>query len=178
MNWDSFIPAVLDRTKKVLNSVADRVGKDSTYLMIPAFSVTGLVFNISSVYCLLFPFTIGQRFSLPFPINKPTVNPDFLLCISWIRSGVLYRFKLWENVGEVFECPLYDGRVIESSFTLEVWTLSGSTTCTLSSLYFLKTSLLNVRTQPAISSQVNYLLTGVSNISSPLPATFPLSFTT
>lgn len=46
---------------------------------------------------------------------------DFVLCVSWIKSGVVYRRKLWENLEEVLYYPLYTNEVIESSFYLEAW---------------------------------------------------------
>lgn len=66
-------------------------------------------------------------------LNSLTItNPTYVACIMWKDiNGVVYRYKLWEDVGEtgyLLSVPLYAGQVIMKNFRFEIWSLSGAIT--------------------------------------------------
>lgn len=175
--WDKFIPAVRDVTKKVLAGIARRDQEDYTYLVVPVFSVTGITFNTSSEITAKFAYAFSNKWALLLPIQKPSANPNYCLCVSWLVGGVVQRFKLWQGVGEVLGVPLYAGRSIEASFTLEVWNISTSNTQSQATPYKLCTTYSNARTTAGTSVEVDVSLVQNSNLyhtSTPLP--LPVTF--
>lgn len=63
-----------------------------------------------------------NRFSLP-TVSKPS-GVNYVLAVRWTdRMGVVRRFKLWDHDDVVLNSPVYDGRVIEAAFELEVWSI-------------------------------------------------------
>jgi len=54
------------------------------------------------------------------------VNPNYTLCISFIKGGVLTRYLLWQATGSVlpYNIPLYSGQPILKNFRFEVWSTS------------------------------------------------------
>lgn len=72
-----------------------------------------------------YSYTASRKFGLQRPIVPVST---FCLCIRCERDGVIYRYKLWEDVGERLFVPLYDGELIERSFVLELWTVQSSNT--------------------------------------------------
>ena len=174
--WDKFIPGVRDTLKKVLSGVARRDQEDYVYLVVPAFSVTGITFNTSSEITAEFAYTFAGKWALLLPIQKPSANPNYCLAVRWISGGVVYHFKLWQGVGEVLGIPLYDGRSIEASFVLEVWNIATSTTQSQASSFKLTTTNSNARLYAGNSVEADIALTQNSNLYSPLPLILPATF--
>jgi len=99
--------------------------RTQTYLVVPAFNLLTSWFGYSTLIGA-YNFTGTRNFTLP-PFDVPT-NPNYILCISWHEGGMLHRYKLWEDVGEVFyfDAPLYTGQLIKANFRFEVWTTVNS----------------------------------------------------
>lgn len=73
-------------------------------------------------------------------------DPDFCLCIAYRRGDNVYRYKLWENVGEVLNVPLYTGQVIKKNFSLEVWSTESTNEVNLTTPILLSSSIRAVMT--------------------------------
>lgn len=98
-----------------------KLTRTETYWTMPAFSVESDWLGYSQLVAV-FNFTATNNFSLP-TFDAP-VSPNYCACIMWVDSDYnVYRYKLWENVGEVFYfyAPLYSGEMIKKNFRIEIW---------------------------------------------------------
>lgn len=91
---------------------------------IPQFSLTPPTWPGASLRVCQFNFTVPQ----PFTMNRPTkpASPTFIPVVRYRLADVAYRWKLWENAGEVLYLPLYNGETILEEFCFEIWTVNGS----------------------------------------------------
>ena len=64
---------------------------------------------------------LEQRWSLRVPIRPPSTN--FVAVVAYRFGPVVRRYKLWKNVGEVADFPLYLGETVESDARIEIWTV-------------------------------------------------------
>jgi len=97
--------------------------RTQTYLTFPAFNILYSWKGYSELVSA-FNFEAPNNFTLP-TYTTPD-SPDYVLCISWQGlDRVVHRYKLWENVGEVFyfDVPLYTGQLIKGNFRFEVWSV-------------------------------------------------------
>jgi len=80
--------------------------------------------------------------------NRPTppTGVNFCLCIRWRTGDVVYRWKLWQGVGEVLNVPLYNGEIIKKNFVLECWTTADASTCSLTTAIRILTSVVTIPT--------------------------------
>jgi hypothetical protein len=73
-------------------------------------------------------------------------TPNYYLCISWRTvSGKVYRYALWNNVGEVLYFnppPLYSGQLIKQNFRFEVWSTTQSSPAIQANPEYFYTSVL------------------------------------
>jgi hypothetical protein len=100
--------------------------------VIPAFSSTGFTWLGASRIGMEFILPTNLlNFTLRFPVI-PQSNVNFCLAIRWTDVTVKRR-KLWQNVGEDLDYPLYAGETIKALPVLEVWTIQTSTTISLTS---------------------------------------------
>ena len=102
------------------------------YIVLPAFSTVVNWHGYSDIVAS-FNFEGPNNFSLKWlNIGDPATgeqspipfNPNYLLAIMWRDSkGNVYRYALWNNVGEVlyFPMPLYTGQQIKKNFRFEIW---------------------------------------------------------
>lgn len=100
----------------------DAAAKVNTYASIPAFNLTIDSGWLGASYIRAnYAFVADRNFSLrSLPVR--TVSPNFCPCISYTSGGVVYRYKLWENVGEHLFVNLYNGEKIGAAFNIEIWT--------------------------------------------------------
>lgn len=73
-------------------------------------------------------------------------DPDFCLCIAFRVGSTVYRYKLWEGVGEILNAPLYTGQVIKKNFSLEVWSTETTNEVNLTTPILLSSSIRAVMT--------------------------------
>lgn len=108
-----------------------KLSRTQTYLTVPVFDIDYAWMGYSTLVAA-FNATGDRNFTLP-TITVPA-SPNYLLCISWIDSdNNMHRYKLWEDVGEVFffDVPLYAGQLIKKNFRFEVWSVAPETITTL-----------------------------------------------
>jgi hypothetical protein len=100
----------------------------------------------------------------------------FCLCVRWVQDGVVHRYKLWEDVGEVLEFPLYNNEVIPPYFTLELW--DNNNPIVLSDPLTITTSLIErpENMQGDVAQSINIVGTQCSSLSLPLPLDLPAIF--
>jgi hypothetical protein len=104
-----------------------------TKFSIPVFSSTGFTWLGASMIGMEFTLpTSLTNFSFRFPVTPPS-GANFCLAIRWIDVTVKRR-KLWDNVGESLDYPLYNGETIKTSPVLEIWTIQTSTTISLAAI--------------------------------------------
>ena len=114
-DWDTYTPATA-------------VGKSYAYIDLPVFSYSSnLAWGGASEIATQFNFSASQNFVLLNRPAKPS-GVNYCLTIRYRQGADIKRWKLWENVGEILNVPLYAGQVIKKNFTLEVWTIETSTT--------------------------------------------------
>jgi len=109
---------------------------------LPVFSYNTTWYG-ASVEVTQFNFSSTDVFTLR---RLPTVpsGVNFLLCLKWRNGSVVTRYKLWENVGEVLNVPLYGGQIIPKNFVLEVWNLENGTVVSNASVVKIFSSLTQV----------------------------------
>lgn len=113
--WKTVIPDV---------AVKNRKG----YFLLPAFApVSDVTWRGASEVVKQFNYSATENFTLARCPVKPAqgILPGgvgYVLCIKYRVGETVFRYKLWEDVGEVLNVPLYAGEVIKKNFCLEVWT--------------------------------------------------------
>lgn len=104
----------------------NRLTRGETYFTVPAFNLP-VDWNGYSNLVQAFDYVATNNFSIK--LNKTTfpINPNYIACVVWEDSNlVMHRYKLWENVGEVFffDVPLYTHQEIKKNFRIEIWTIN------------------------------------------------------
>lgn len=183
--WQTSAPATVDLTKQWKDSiVATPVGRQFKSVAIAAFSVTGLTWRSASIIGHEFPVVLDNPFSIRLPINTPS-SPNFCLAVRF--GSPVQRFKLWGEVGEVLDFPIYAGEVIEASAVFEIWTIATSTTISSVAGVNLDLSLTFLRTgcdDASLAAQIATELTSPTGANPPVvemgaytsPAPLPLTF--
>ena len=92
------------------------------YISIPTFSFDN-VWKGSSEIIKKFYFTVDKNFSI---LKLPTPSGNFCPCIAWKSGNSIVRYKLWENIGELLYVPLYNGKIINKNFYIEIWTTNST----------------------------------------------------
>jgi len=133
------------------------VTKVRSYINLPAFSYSNTWIGASEIITQ-FNFSASKNFVLRNRPIPPT-GVNFCLCIRWRTGQTVYRWKLWQNVGEVLNVPLYNGELIKKNFVLEVWT-TNTATISLSEDLRTLTSVVSVPTDFR-SLDMTALATGV-----------------
>lgn len=105
------------------------VRRRNTYIEVPAFNYTGLVWKGASECVAQFNFSASNKFTLITLPTKPT-GANFGLCIRYRIGEIVYRFKLWDD--EAFkltgDVPIYTNEIIRANFVIEVWSYENETT--------------------------------------------------
>ncbi len=130
LDWITFRPATA-------------IGTVATYVAVPTFSYTGISWKGASEVVTQFNFTASKNFVLK---NRPAVpsGVNYCLCIRYRVGSVVYRWKLWQEVGEVLNVPLYNGEVIKKNFVLEIWNTKNVTSVTNAAAFNIITSVISV----------------------------------
>lgn len=112
----------IDTTKVKVRHAASFVSKLRETLTIAGGSYPNTWRGASEVITrYVFPKT--SNFSIQDILNNIPANPNYVLAVAWYENDVMHRFKLWEDVGEIFWGEIYSGQTITSDFfALEVWT--------------------------------------------------------
>lgn len=97
--------------------------KKNQELIIPAFSYPYPTGIGASICVAVYTIPITTPWSIRYPFNQPSTS--FVAVARYVSSGVTYRYKLWNNVGEILPLPLYIGETLPAGTAIEIWT--GST---------------------------------------------------
>jgi len=119
-----------------VNAQGGQLDRTQSFITLPAFSqavtwkgysdiVTAYNFEGPNWFSLKYLNTGSPNRGLSSPIP---LNPNYMLCIMYVKAGVVVRYALWRGVGEViyFPLPLYTGQPIGRNFRLEVWSTNAS----------------------------------------------------
>lgn len=105
-----------------------RLERTKTFILIPAFSraVTWLGYSdIVGIY----EYESPNNFSFRDITDSLPTNPNYVLCVSYVNDdGDVVRYKLWEDVGEIFwfPCDLYEDQFIGKTFRIEIWSINSN----------------------------------------------------
>lgn len=83
-----------------------------------------LAWSGASVVVAQYNFTSTNNFVLT-ELPEPPEDANFVLCIRYRVGDTVYRYKLWEDVGERMNYPMYnvvEPQLILKNFVLEIWT--------------------------------------------------------
>lgn len=148
MFWltESFVSRNLTKDWNTDLSLAPATIPNQQDLILPAFESTGNTWRGASYIAAQFIYATTSKFCIDYLNSRnytPTPSPNYCLCVRWLdpTSGLVVRRKLWENVFEDFDFPLYQGEVINTSFALEAWTVITSTTASNSAALRIGTAL-------------------------------------
>lgn len=126
------------------------IKKLNAYLKIPAFTAPFPSWSGASYIVARIPIRLGKNIAIRLPIQKPSTT--FVACIKWNEGIIVKRYKLWSNVNENVDFPMYIGEVIPDSCTaLEIWNVSGTTNATNPAEWQLQITELSI---PYTSEQV------------------------
>lgn len=95
-----------------------------SYIELPVFSIVSEWKGYSEIVGV-FNYTSTKNFSLKS--FSEILDPNYVACIMWVDDEYnVYRYKLWENVGELFYFPieLYNDQLIKSNFRIEIWNVA------------------------------------------------------
>lgn len=127
LNYETIIPATL-------------LQKKNGYVVLPAFSYTGIIWKDASEIITQFNYSASKNFVLRnLPETPAGVN--FCLVIRYRIGEEVFRYKLWQGVGEVLPVALYNGEVIKKHFVLEVWNIETDDSVELEEALTLITSI-------------------------------------
>ncbi len=122
------------------------VTMDSTSFTMDLNSRTGADYSWAgaSVIIAQYNFSSTKNFVLEDLPEAPD-EANFCLCIRYRVGDTVYRYKLWEGVGEVLNAPLYSGEVIRKNFVLEIWTVENINQAELEAEITLVSSILKLQ---------------------------------
>lgn len=111
-----------------------------TTIIVPAFSAALEEWTGGSRLLTQFELGNDYLFSIKLPVTRFGAN--FVFAVRWVEDGVTYRFKFWEDVGEVLHFPVYSGERIGENAVFEAWSVNSTGAATLVSAKTLQTSIL------------------------------------
>lgn len=153
--WLTVSPLSFDTTHGRVTSSAQCVKKVGSYIELPSFDVD-TPWAGSSYVGIQFDYSAQTSFRIPkFVLSLDIWPPSFCLVVRWVKAGVTYRYKLWENVGEKLDVPLYDDTIqIPKNFVLECWSTEQSAAIVLDDTYYIELNTLRLPS-PLYNSQEN-----------------------
>ena len=123
---------------------ATAIAKTRTYVQLPTFTHACTWLGASEIITQ-FNFSASKNFVLRNRPTKPT-GVNYCLCIRYRVGDAVYRWKLWQDAGEVLNVPLYNGEIIKKHFVLEIWNVKDGTTVSSASAINIITSVVSVPT--------------------------------
>jgi len=91
------------------------VRPERMYITLPVLADTAYTWNGASEIIAQYDYSAPNNFTLKeYPTAAPT-GVNYVLCIRYRIGGTVYRYKLWQNIGEVLNVPLYNGVLILST---------------------------------------------------------------
>jgi hypothetical protein len=90
---------------------------------VPASTLTTEWLGASEVVAQ-WDFAASKNFIVNTIPAKPT---GYVLCIRFRVDDVVYRYRLWDNDNLVLNAEKYNGQIIKKNFSIEVWSVAGST---------------------------------------------------
>lgn len=154
------------------------VGKMHNQLHLPTFNISTPVWLGASYITTEFICSIGENWSIKIPVLKPrNLTVDFCLAIRYNVGEAVTRYKLWENVGEDLDYPLYNGETLPSETVVEIWsTILADQTSLLFNDYFIPTSILTPANLCCGDAIPTYELIERCSLFTELPADLPITF--
>lgn len=135
---------------------------------VPAFSFSGLTWLGASYIFARMSFSGSRDFALKLQSEAP--SDEFVAVVN--DGGT--RYKLWSDVGEVLDLPLYENQALSSSSILELWTVQGTTAPSSTGLTLYTSRLLD---RPSVAStDTTTTLTVDDELWEDMPLVLPATF--
>lgn len=116
-------------------------------IVIPAFSYPHPAGSGASQIVAIYYPAITYLWSVRFPIVQP--NNTFVAVLRYTSSGVTYRYKLWEDIGEILpQYNLYIGETMPVNTVIEIWSVP-DLTAAISAQWVIKLGNLEDPATPA-----------------------------
>lgn len=95
------------------------------YIVVPAFNITDHTDWLGASRLLAqYNYSVISNFNILQLPTRPT--DSFVLVVRFRYGNIVYRWKLWEDIGELlYEDLLALGTVILKNFSIEVWSIEG-----------------------------------------------------
>lgn len=149
----SAYPAIIRPVSSAtVNNTRNRYARNSYYykkvgarLVLPGTIITYYWYGVSDI---IWEYTITA--SKDFSILSSLRTTEYCAAISWVNNtGETHRYKLWEDVGEIFYYDLYNGQLIGKDFKVEIWNtkllnIGDSTTITIADIILYTSLLINI----------------------------------
>lgn len=113
-----------------------------TFITIPTFSYNGIIWKGASEIVTQFNYAASKNFTLRRLPVKPT-SPNFCPVIRWREGATVYRYKLWQTVGETLNENIYNGEKIGANFVIEIWNIQTDDSVSLATAINIATSIRN-----------------------------------
>jgi len=115
------IPRMLQRWLDI-NAQNGPLTRTRKYLTFPSFEIASNWRGYSSIIGE-YLFSSDKCFSLLINDDDLPIAPNYTLCISCIKSGIVYRYRIFSSTDEniFFEIPQYNGETIQRNFKFEIW---------------------------------------------------------
>ena len=111
-----------------------------SYISLPAFSYNIGAWKGASEIITQFNYAASKNFTVRrLPVVPANVN--FCLVIRWRSGDIVYRYKLWQTVGETLNEKIYNGEKIGANFVLEIWSTQTNSVVSLASAVTFNTSI-------------------------------------
>jgi hypothetical protein len=118
-------PRQLNRWLDV-NPQGGELKRTEGYFGIPAFSVAYTWQGMSDIV-LAFNYSGPNNFVLKQVQSQLPASPNYVMCISWQKAGIVYRYKLTGSGGVFyFDLVPYTGQSIGKNFRIEIWSTETS----------------------------------------------------
>lgn len=96
-------------------------------------------------------FNSPNNFVLTELPEKPD-DVNYCPCIRYRIGEEVFRYKLWEDVGEILGVPLYNGEVIKKNFVIELWTVESTNEITNTEAFNLISSIQQITEEASETS--------------------------
>lgn len=135
--------------------------EQNQYIELPVFNIND-VWEGASRLVAVYNYDVGQNVTIQNIVN-PIPNNSFVLCVRWRVGNIVYRYKLWEDVGEILFVPLYNSEIILHCFILEVWSTVNTNNQHLDSPIRLDVGILVENPMPCDITALNLIASGNSS---------------
>jgi len=72
---------------------------------------------------ILAEYPIGNSYWFSFKLPVKAFGSNFVLAVRYVEDGIAFRYKFWEDDGEILFYPVYGGERLGPNAVLELWSV-------------------------------------------------------